>query len=383
MANQWDEMMDEKDFDEDIKKRESLIEEAKNLDASLSWNELSRKITELKRRWKRISYWESAYEVKMAEEFDAVLDVFYAKRNEIYQNSQVLKQELISKAKELSESTNFNKATDEMNELMRQWKAAGNAGKEEDALWESFNTARQTFFDRKRKFIQERQDQFANAHKIKEELIVEAGKYIDSTDWQKTSEALRDLMNQWKAAGSAGRDHEEDLWSRFNETCQKFYSRREEHYKELHEVQNGNYAAKKELLEQAKSILDLKAFTKENTAKMKELGAEWKKIGSCGREKEDRIWNEFRGVMDAYFDGLKEFNEQKHQQWRQRMVDNRKRKQDLIQNQRRLMKRMQDELPTILSQREAEEMEDRIQEKEEFIQELEAQLAELDKALEE
>ena len=47
------------------------------------------------------------------------------------------------------------------------------------------------------------------------------------------------------------------------------------------------------------------------------------------------------------------------------------------------MKRMQDELPTILSQREAEEMEDRIQEKEEFIQELEAQLAELDKALEE
>ena len=152
---------------------------------------------------------------------------------------------------------------------------------------------------------------------------------------------------------------------------------------ELHEVQNGNYAAKKELLEQAKSILDLKAFTKENTAKMKELGAEWKKIGSCGREKEDRIWNEFRGVMDAYFDGLKEFNEQKHQQWRQRMVDNRKRKQDLIQNQRKLMKRMQDELPTILSQREAEEMEDRIQEKEEFIQELEAQLAELDKALEE
>ena len=122
MANQWDEMMDEKDFDEDIKKRESLIEEAKNLDASLSWNELSRKITELKRRWKRISYWESAYEVKMAEEFDAVLDVFYAKRNEIYQNSQVLKQELISKAKELSESTNFNKATDEMKPEMQEKK---------------------------------------------------------------------------------------------------------------------------------------------------------------------------------------------------------------------------------------------------------------------
>lgn len=383
MVNQWDEMMEEKDFDEDIKQREALIKEAEELDASLTWNELSRKITDLKRKWKRISYWESAYEDKLAEEFDTVLDKYYAKRNEIYQNSQSLKQEVIAKAKELAACTNFNQATEEMNELMSQWKAAGSAGKEEDALWESFNEARQTFFDRKRKFFEERQNQFDKAKQIKEELITQAAAYADSEDWQKTSEALRNLMNQWKAAGSAGRNHEERLWNEFNETCQQFYVRREAHYKELHEVQGENYTAKKELLEKAQGILDLKEFTKENTANMKDLNVEWKKIGSCGKEKEDRIWNEFRSVMDAYFAGLKEYNDQRHQQWLQRMQENRKRKQDLIQNQRRQLKRMQDDLSTILSEREVEEMKDRIAEKEEFIQELEVQLAEIDKTIEE
>lgn len=381
MVNQWDEMMEEKDFDEDIKKREALIEEAKNLDASLTWNELSRKITEIKRKWKRISYWESAYEDRLAEDFDEVLDGYYAKRNEIYKNSQSLKQEVIAKAKELAACTNFNQATEEMNELMRQWKAAGSAGKEEDALWESFNEARQSFFDRKRKFLEDRQNQFENAKKIKENLIEQASAYTDSNDWQKTSEALRDLLNQWKAAGYAGKEHDEALWSRFNETCQKFYVRRDAHYKELHEVQGENYGSKKELLAKAQEILDLKAFTKENTAKMKELNVEWKKVGSCGREKEDRIWNEFRSVMDAYFAGLKEYNDQRHQQWLQRMQDNRKRKQDLIQNQRRQLKRMQDDLSSILSEREVEEMKERIADKEEFIRELEEQLADIDKTI--
>lgn len=381
MVNQWDEMMEEKDFDEDIKKREALIEEAKNLDASLTWNELSRKITEIKRKWKRISYWESAYEDKLAEDFDEVLDGYYAKRNEIYKNSQSLKQEVIAKAKELAACTNFNQATEEMNELMRQWKAAGSAGKEEDALWESFNEARQSFFESKRKFLEDRQNQFENAKKIKESLIEQASAYTDSNDWQKTSEALRDLLNQWKAAGYAGKEHDETLWSRFNETCQKFYVRRDAHYKELHEVQGENYGSKKELLAKAQEILDLKAFTKENTAKMKELNVEWKKVGSCGKDREDRIWNEFRSVMDAYFAGLKEYNDQRHQQWLQRMQDNRKRKQDLIQNQRRQLKRMQDDLSSILSEREVEEMKERIADKEEFIRELEEQLADIDKTI--
>lgn len=383
MSEKWNEALEDKDFDEDIKKREALLEEAKNLEVSSDWNQVSRELSDLRKRWKRISYWESAYEDSLEEQFEAVIDVFYAKRNEIFQNSGALKQELIQKAKKLVDATNMNQATEQMNELMRQWKAAGSCGKDEDALWAEFNEARQAFYDVKRKFREERQERFENARKVKEELITQAAAVADSTDWQKTSELLRGLMVKWKAAESAGREHEERLWKEFNEACQQFYARREEHYKELHEVQKGNYDSKNELLEKARAVLEKKEFTKEATAYMKELGVKWKKIGSCGKEKEDRIWNEFRAVMDGYFNGLKEFNEQKHQQWLQRMQDNRNRKQDLIANQKRQIKRMQDDLISILSEREYENTQAQIEEKKAFVAELEEQLAELDKTINE
>ena len=65
------------------------------------------------------------------------------------------------------------------------------------------------------------------------------------------------------------------------------------------------------------------------------------------------------------------------------MMENRKRKQDLIANQKRQVKRMQDELVGLLSQREYDDMVDRIEDKKDFIAELEEQLAEMDQALKE
>ena len=136
-------------------------------------------------------------------------------------------------------------------------------------------------------------------------------------------------------------------------------------------------------IQKAKEILAENDFSKENTDKMKELNQQWKAAGFCGKDREDQIWSEFRAVMDEYFAGLKELNEQKHQQWRQRMMENRRRKQDLIANQKRQVKRMQDELVGLLSQREYDDMVERIEDKKDFIAELEEQLSEMDQALNE
>ena len=65
-----DEMNEVRDFDEDIKDRKALIEEAKQLDLSKEWNEVASAVMSLKKRWKRIYYWESAYEDELADEFD-------------------------------------------------------------------------------------------------------------------------------------------------------------------------------------------------------------------------------------------------------------------------------------------------------------------------
>lgn len=384
MYQENDDMLEVNDFDEDIRRREELIEEAKNIPADADWNEVMHQVNDLRRRWRRIQYWDSAYEETLAEEFDSYIDAFYAKRREFYQSAQKLKEELIEQARKVALSEEWNQATEEMNALMQQWKAAGSAGKEtDDALWEQFNAARQQFFDRKHEHWEQLQGKFENARQVKENLIEQAAALEDSQEWQKTSEKFRKLMDEWKAVGSAGREHEDALWEKFNNSRQKFYERRNAHYDELHQVQGERYDAKKKLVAQAKEIADAKSYTRENTKVMKDLGVEWKKVGSCGKEHEDQIWKEFRSIMDEYFDGLKQWNEQRHSQWRQRMQDARARKLELIQNQKRQIQRMKEEMVGLLGQRAIDDMQDRIDEKEDFIEQLEAEVADIDKSLNE
>ena len=384
MYQENDDMLEVNDFDEDIRRREELIEEAKNIPADADWNEVMHQVNDLRRRWRRIQYWDSAYEETLAEEFDSYIDAFYAKRREFYQSAQKLKEELIEQARKVALSEEWNQATEEMNALMQQWKAAGSAGKEtDDALWEQFNAARQQFFDRKHEHWEQLQGKFENARQVKENLIEQAAALEDSQEWQKTSEKFRKLMDEWKAVGSAGREHEDALWEKFNSSRQKFYERRNAHYDELHQVQGERYDAKKKLVAQAKEIADARSYTRENTKVMKDLGVEWKKVGSCGKEHEDQIWKEFRSIMDEYFDGLKQWNEQRHSQWRQRMQDARARKLELIQNQKRQIQRMKEEMVGLLGQRAIDDMQDRIDEKEDFIGQLEAEVADIDRSLNE
>lgn len=375
-------LMDVEDFDQDIQQRKDLIEEAKQIDINDDWNEINQKVLQLKRKWKKISYRDSACENELMEEFDAILDKLYSKRNEGYQGNKELKLKLIEQAKELSASQQFNQASKKMDELMEEWKTAGTCGREcDEELWQQFRAVRQEFFDRKHEYWNNMRTQFANAKSIKEDLVEKAKGYKDSEEWQKTSEALRDLMKQWKEAGSAGREHENRLWDEFNEARQSFYERRNQYYDELHEVQKQKYEEKQKLVKQAEDILAQQLFHKEHTAQMKQLQVEWKKVGSCGKAKDDEIWNEFRGLMDRYFDGLKAMNEQKHAQWRERLSEIRNRKQDLIQDQKRQIKRMQDDIIGLLGERAIQDMEDRIEDKKAFIAELEEEVAELEQRL--
>lgn len=373
---------DVRDFDVDIEQRKALIEETKQIEDTGDWSALNRELSDLQRRWRRIYYWESAYEDTLEEEFDALIDKFYAKRRELYASVEETKKDLIKQAKALTNSTDWNRATEAMKDLMTQWKAAGSAGKEkDDVLWEEFNAARNTFFDRKHTHWEDMQTKFEQARKVKEELIEEAKKLEDSTAWQASGNAFKELFARWKEAGSAGREYEDDLWNAFHASRQKFYAARDAYYDELHEKQDALYQQKEELLAKAKEIAENTLFTREDTAAMKQLSVDWKAVGFTGKERDDEIWKAFRDVMDTYFAGLKQFNESKHAQWRQRMEDRRMRKTELIQEQKRQIQRIERDMVALLGERAIEDAKERIADKEDFIKTLEAEIEELDKAL--
>lgn len=382
MYNENDEMYDVDDFDADIQTKQALIEEAKMIDMEAEPFEVSRKINDLKRKWKRISSWESDFEEQLSNEFENILDIFYKKRKEGFTSNEAMKLDVIEQAKKIVLSSNFNEATKELNNLMAQWKSIGSSGKEkDDVLWESFNEIRQSFYDRKQKYWDELKVKFEHARVVKQELIEEVELLVSSEDWQGTSKKLQELMTKWKSIGSAGKEFEDELWNAFNEKRQIFYDRRDQYYALMKDEQLQNLEQKQTLLQKAMEILNKKEYTKELTAQMKELSVEWKKIGSSGKENENQIWQDFRIAMDAYFLNLRQYNDQKHAAWRQKMQDARKTKQEIIAKQKQQIKYMQNEIVGLLGQRAIDEMNEDIKDKEEFILELEQQIADIDQSL--
>ena len=146
----------------------------------------------------------------------------------------------------------------------------------------------------------------------------------------------------------------------------------------MHSTQAVNLKEKQELIEKARAIKDSEDYSRENTETMKDLAVQWKKIGSCGKNKDDKIWNEFREINDIYFDGLGKSNAKRQADHQNRMKDARARKVDLLNNQKRQIERLQDSLYGLVSEQEMKDIEAQIQQKEDFIKELEAQIEDIE-----
>lgn len=290
------------DLDRSIERRKELIEQAKEITEDSDF----RTVNQLRKEWNRIHGWESALEEGLEEEFEAYLDVYYAKRKEKSAECEAKKEALIAKAKELVHAKDLKKATAEMNELMEQWKQSGFCGKElDDKLWHEFNTARQAFFDAKHDHWEQLQKQFEEAKAKKEALIERAKEFSESDNFKVARTEFTNMMSEWKSIGNAGREFEQDLWNAFNEERQKFYQRQNEHYEQLKSTYSENYEKKRALVTEAQDIVYKEEFTREQTERMKQMSQEWKEIGFCGKDNEDKVWELFRSAMDEYFDGLR------------------------------------------------------------------------------
>ena len=370
---------DEYDRLDDISKKEEILKEAKEIPADADYKDVMPTISALQKKWRRIGEGESAYEESLRKQFDEVLDVFYAKQKEALKDVVTAKEELIKKAEALVDSKDLNKATNEINALFDEWKKLGYTDKKtDDELWAKFNTARQSFYDNRHELREQMAAKMQDAVKIKEELITKAEELADSTSWKKTTEAMDALMEEWKAAGYAGKEHNDELWDKFRAARKKFYDARSDFYAK----QNAEFAekvkSKQELIEKAKAIVEENAYSRENSDKLKELSAAWKEVGFSGRDKEEKLWNEFKGTLDTYYAGLKAFNEQKHTDWLNRMESVKSRKVDMIEKQKKQLTWMERELTSVIGEAAFEEMQLDIEDKKAFIEQLEAELKELE-----
>ncbi len=93
------------------------------------------------------------------------------------------KEELISRAEELSSSTNWSDTSRAYGDLMREWKKVPRGSRrEDDKLWARFRAAQDVFFDARNAAEAEQDAAYADNLKVKEALLVEARGLLPGTD---------------------------------------------------------------------------------------------------------------------------------------------------------------------------------------------------------
>ena len=180
------------------------------------------------------SYAHWVEDAKAIGDFENLLDRAYAIIERLESkigSSRSVKHSLVERAEELADSTSWKATGEIMHELMDEWKTAGSSGSaEDDELWERFNGARRQFFERRKEHHAELMRTRSAGRRAKEALISQTTELASSTDWDNTFDAMQDLMEEWKKAGSAGHREDEALWQQFRAARDPFFEARKAHF---------------------------------------------------------------------------------------------------------------------------------------------------------
>ena len=85
--------------------------------------------------------------------------------------------------------------------------------------------------------------------------------------------------------------------------------------------------------------------------------------------------------MDEYFAGLKSASEKRRANWREHMSEIISRKEEQIANQKRQIKRLQDDMTGLVSEATVADLQDQVEDKEDFIKQLEQEIEDIEKKL--
>ncbi len=219
-----------------VPRQEGLIARAEALLADQDENKLAERLKALQSEWKEVGPVPQNKSRELWERFKTTCDQVYervkvarGKQNQEMQENLRRKEELCERVEVLSESTDWDRAAEEIKRLQREWRDIGPVPrKRSDAVWKRFRAACDRFFERRKPFLEERlADQRDNLTR-KEALCAKAEALAESDDWQQTSNDLRALQRTWRTIGPVPRKDANALQKRFRSACDRFFHRREE-----------------------------------------------------------------------------------------------------------------------------------------------------------
>ena len=195
--------------------------------------------------------------------------------------------------------------TEEILALQAKWKTIGFAPQKVNTkIFERFRAACDDFFRRKAEHFKTLKGNMNENLEKKKQMCEKAESLKDSTDWKTTADILTKLQKEWKETGPVAKKYSESLWKRFITACDYFFEQKSKGEAEHRTVEQENLEKKKAIIEKLELINQEAAPSEKAGNTIRSLMKEWNSIGHVPFKEKDKIYKQYRAVVDALFNKL-------------------------------------------------------------------------------
>lgn len=283
---------------------------------------------EIHEKWKAVGDIPRENRDQIQQDYSRLLEVFFynmkiyreLKDHDLKRNYQ-LKLEVIAQLEQLKNKQSIREIETSLKTIQNEWEEVGPVANEEweklkDNYWASVREIYEkinSFYDERRTTLLDNLEK-KKAHLITTKAIIDAISSYDSVKtWEDATKNLLAIQENWKTIGFGPRKENEDVWQEFRAMCDDFFAQKKAFFGTIQEKFTKIGDQKQALVDQAIAIKDSTDW-KITGEKLVALQKQWKTIGHAGQKLEQKLWSDFRGACDTFFNARqKHFEEQDKQ----------------------------------------------------------------------
>jgi len=303
-----------------LAEKKQLVADLKNLiDNEENIGKSFDRFKDLQDKWRTIGPVPADDAADLVAAYRAEVDRFYynitinkeLKEYDLAKNLEI-RDAIVKKLEELQAESKIKDIELILSAAKEEWDDAGPVKPEVFAgLRDRYYDALKVLHKKIQDFYSERKDEMQANLDRKREMVSQVLALAESdissmTKWNKATEEIQRLRDEWKTVGPVEKKFHEQVWVDFKQAQDKFFAQKKEFLGEARETFKEHKAAKEKLIAEAEQ---LKTSTdwKETTDALIKLQNQWKKVGAAGPRDDNRLWAQFRAACDAFFTSKKEF----------------------------------------------------------------------------
>ena len=303
------------DFKKNLELKQQLCEEAEALDEDPDIVSAFRKLQELHNNWREIGPVAKELREELWARFKAASSAINKKYQAFFEDRKSKEKEnadaktaLCEKIEQITTDdlktyAQWDEVTKQIIALQEDWKKLGYASRKANAaLFARFSKSCDDFFAKKAEFYKAMKEELSANLAKKIDLCERAEALMDSTDWKEATDKFVEMQKEWKTIGPVVKKYSDNVWKRFIAACDHFFEEKKKQNVNVHAVEHDNLKAKKEVIATLKSTIEEAAEDAAQT--VRELMDRWQEIGHVPFKEKDKIYAQYRELVDKAFDTL-------------------------------------------------------------------------------